>query len=119
MGASGTATVNFGGFPGSSDTSVLVTGQGGILSGSLVEAWLVPVATSEHSADEHLADGPRIMAGNIVPGVGFTIYALAWPVVPVPDTTPRSGGMNIQDYQEHGRNTPMPYGQWSVAWVWN
>jgi hypothetical protein len=102
MGATGTATVNFGGFPGSSDTTVLVTGQTGIVANSLVEAWLVPTATGDHSADEHVADGPRIMAGNIVPGTGFTIYAVAQ------DEEPSPVGAG-----------PMPYGQWSVAWVWN
>lgn len=126
MGATGTATVNFGGFPGSSDTSVQITGQGGIVSGSLVEAWLVPIATSDHSADEHIADGPRILAGNIVPGTGFTIYGVAWPSTaePTPDgmrsqSSSQSGqGLRAQD-EPYGRVTPMPYGQWSVAWVWN
>jgi hypothetical protein len=102
VGATGTATVNFGGFPGASDTSVLVTGQTGIVAGSLVEAWLVPTATSDHSADEHIADGPRILAGNIVSGTGFTIYAVAQDEEPVPIGV-----------------APMPYGQWSVAWCWN
>jgi hypothetical protein len=119
VGATGTATVNFGGFPGASDTSVLVTGQSGILAGSLVEAWLIPVATSDHSADEHLVDGPRILAGNISPGVGFTIYGIAWPDgYSVPDAIYRPGAVPY-GYPEHGRTTPMPYGQWSVAWVWN
>jgi hypothetical protein len=124
MGATGTATVNFGGFPGSSDTTVLVTGQTGIVAGSLVEAWLIPVDTGDHSADEHIADGPRIMAGNIVPGTGFTIYGMAWPstIDPVPEGTRSylAFGQNVMAPDEpYGRKTPMPYGQWSVAWVWN
>jgi len=120
MGASGTAIVNFGGFPGSSDTSVLVTGQGGIQAGSLVEAWLVPTGTSEHSSDEHVMVGPSVIAGNIVPGTGFTIYSVGQERVPEPDAIKRSGGLNVLDnLQEYGRVTPMTYGQWSVAWVWN
>ena len=121
MGAQGTATVNFGGFPGSTDCSVLVTGQTGIQAGSLVEAWLIPVGTSDHSADEHIADGPRIMAGNIVPGTGFTIYAIAWPSLsePVPDGIYKPHRPFRENYEEKGRVAPMPYGQWSVAWVWN
>jgi hypothetical protein len=62
------------------------------------------------------------MAGNIVPGTGFTIYAIAFPVEPVPDAIPRFNSpsqQNVQSVQEHGRVTPMTYGQWSVAWVWN
>jgi hypothetical protein len=126
VGNTGTATVNFGGFPGSSDTSVLVTGQTGIAAGSLVEAWLVPVATSDHSADEHIADGPRILAGNIVPGTGFTVYAVAWPSAESPVTdgvrsqsSSPSGQLLQAPNEAYGRKTPMPYGQWSVAWCWN
>lgn len=120
MGATGTATVNFGGFPGANDASVLVTGQSGIVSGSLVEAWLVPTTTSDHDADEHLMVGPRIFAGNISPGVGFTIYGIAQPRRPEPDAILKSGGRSFrEDYTEHGRAAPMTYGQWSVAWVWN
>lgn len=100
MGAQGTASVNFGAFPGTTDTSIAITGQAGILSGSLVEAWLIPVATAEHSADEHLIEGVRIMAGNIVAGTGFTIYA-------------RKEG----DFAGSDQN--FLYGHWSVGWVWN
>lgn len=92
--ATGTATVDFGAWPGQTEASVSVTGQTGITGTSLVEAWLVPTATSDHSADEHRHDGPRIVAGNVVAGVSFTIYAHARDV----------GGI--------------AYGQWSVAWVW-
>ena len=116
MGATGTATLNFGGFPGSDSASVLVTGQGGIQAGSLVEAWLIPVATSEHSADEHIMVGPRVFAGNIVPGTGFTIYGMQLARRSEPDLPPHPG---FDPNQEHGRMTPMTYGQWSVAWVWN
>ena len=93
MAAQGTVTINFGNFSGSTDTSVVVTGQAGITAGSLVEAWVFPVATTEHNADEHFVDPPFVMAGNIVAGVGFTIYARA-------------------------KNNRL-YGQYTVAWVWN
>jgi hypothetical protein len=122
MGATGTATVNFGGFPGSDSATVLVTGQTGIVAGSLVEAWLVPTATGDHSADEHIMVGPRIEAGNIVPGTGFTIYAMQLARKSEPDAIPRFNSpsqQNVQNVQERGRVTSMTYGQWSVAWVWN
>jgi hypothetical protein len=118
MGAQGTATINFGAFPGASDTSVAVS-QINILSGSLVEAWLFPSATADHSADEHLIDPPTISAGNIVAGVGFTIYAVARDGIPVPDAIERGIAAVTAPPQEHGRSAPKPYGQWSVAWVWN
>lgn len=111
MANTGTATLNFGAFPGASDTSVAVTGQAGIIAGSLVEAWIRPVATADHSADEHMVETLKIFAGNIVAGVGFTIY-----------------GFNTNQISEFplgndvaliaaGRGS-MIYGQFTVAWVW-
>jgi hypothetical protein len=90
--ATGTTTVDFGAFPGATDTSVAVTGQTGIVSGSLVEAWLRPVATADHSADEHWVEEIQVTAGNIVAGTGFTIYART-------------------------RNHRL-YGTWTVAWAY-
>ena len=115
MGAQGTATLDFGAFPGASDASVTVTGQSGILAGSLVEAWIVPVATAEHTADEHLLETLHVVAGNIVAGTGFTIYGVnrsqlgEWPQGA--DINPPRGG-------QMGMGTRI-WGRWSVAWVWN
>ena len=94
MGAQGTAIVNFGAFPGTTDTSVTVTGQGSILSGSLVEAWVMPTATADHNVGEHIVDPPSVIAGDISAGVGFTIYAST-------------------------KNNIRHYGQYTIAWVWN
>lgn len=102
MGAQGTATVDFGAFPGATDTSVTVTGQAGILSGSLVEAWILPAATADHTSDEHIVDPPRVVAGNIVAGTGFTIYAV-----------------NQNKISDPQGIAPKMYGKWNVAWVWN
>ena len=100
MGASGTTTIDFGAFPGKSDTSAAVTGQAGILSNSLVEAWIRPVATADHSADEHLVEELSVMAGNIAVGTGFTIYGIHKPAM------------------SHGADTRL-YGLWTVSWAWN
>jgi len=114
LGASGSTTVDFGAFPGSSDTSVTITGQAGILAGSLVEAWLFPVATGDHSADEHLVETINVMAGNIVAGTGFMIYAMNTSQTNEPLTAldrpavPSSGGTGTRIY-----------GQWTVGWVWS
>jgi hypothetical protein len=91
----GNAVVDFGAMPGTGRTSATVTGQTSILSGSFVEAYLVPSASADHSVDEHLVDGPRILAGNVVAGTGFTIYAEAG-----------------------DRPGSRLYGQYNVAWVW-
>jgi hypothetical protein len=91
--ATGTATLDFGAFPGASDTSVAVTGQAGIVSGSLVGAWIRPVATAEHTADEHRVEALFVVADTIVAATGFTIFG------------------RTDD------NTRL-YGTWTVAWAW-
>jgi hypothetical protein len=85
MGASGTATVDFGAFVAatsiaghpSTHAQVAVTGQAGIVVGSLVEAWIraEPAGTAQHSMEEHIIEALIITAGNIAAGTGFTIYA--------------------------------------------
>ena len=126
MGAQGTTTINFGAFPGSSDASVAVTGQASILGTSLVEAWLLPAATADHTADEHLVETIKVVAGNIVPGTGFTIYAvntsqlnepLDHPGVSTFRSTTTSTYGDV--YPSEGGRGMLIYGQWSVAWVWN
>jgi len=92
--ATGQTTVNFGAVPGSSSAKTTVTGQGGILASSLVEAWINYADSADHSADEHAAEQLRVVAGNIVPGVGFDI------VMTVTDSV---GGQ---------------YGLWNVNWAW-
>lgn len=68
----GTAPLDFG--AGKSDTSVIITGQSSILSSNVVNAFIIPSTTAEHSVEEHLAEELIVMAGNIVAGIGFTIY---------------------------------------------
>jgi hypothetical protein len=90
--ATGTAILDFGAYPGATDASVAVTGQGSIAAGSLVEAWIRPVATADHSVDEHRVEEMDIRADTIVAGTGFTIWGKT-------------------------RNFRL-YGQWTVAWAW-
>jgi hypothetical protein len=92
--ATGTATIDFGAFPGATDTSLAITGQAAIVSGTLVEAWVRPVATATHSADEHWVENMQVTAGNIVAGTGFTIYART-------------------------RDKTRRYGTWTIAWAWS
>jgi hypothetical protein len=68
----GTATLNFG--TGSYDATVVVTGQAGILTTSMLDAWLMAKATSNNGVDEHWVEDLEIVAGNISAGTGFTIY---------------------------------------------
>jgi hypothetical protein len=112
MGAQGTTTLNFGVFPGASDASVTVTGQAGIVAGSLVEAWLLPAATADHTADEHNVETLKVIAGNIIAGTGFTIFGMNTNQINEPVLFPTarnsSGGIGTR-----------VYGAWNVAWVWN
>lgn len=92
----GTAILNFGAFPGASDASFDVTDQTGIVESSIVHAELRPVATPDHTADEHLVEPIRILAANIAPGKGFSIYGIY-----------------------AGPGDALVYGQWTVAWSWS
>lgn len=126
MGAQGVATLDFGAFPGKSDATVNVTGQAGIVAGSLVEAWVRPVATTDHTADEHMLETIKVFAANIVAGTGFTIYGfnsseLNEPVVPLGAGRPATGAPAEPSLDHAGRGGigTRIYGQWTVAWVWN
>ena len=117
MGAQGTTTVDFGAFPGTDRATVAVTGQTLIVAGSLVEAWLMPVATADHSADEHIMESPLVVAGNIVAATGFTIYSTGKPPPQIVSDNINSGlGPNVEAVNANKNN---PYGLWTVAWVWN
>jgi len=96
--AQGTAIVDFGPFPGSQTAQGVVTGQSGLVSTSLAEAWVWPNQdTADHPAVEQQMDWQRIQVAiiNMIPGVGFTIAAQLYP-----------GNANL-------------YGKYTVAWVWN
>lgn len=110
MATQGTAVLDFGAFPGASDASVAVTGQAGIVAGSLVEAWLQLAASADHSADEHLVETLRVSAGNIVAGVGFTIYGV---------NTNQNEERDAARSRVSGLDEPRIYGKWNVNWVWN
>lgn len=98
----GTANLNFGVFPGVSDTSLAISGQAGILSSSIVDAWIFPIATADHSADEQMLEPIKIFAGNIIAGTGFTIY-----------------GFNTNQINEPSGGSTRLYGLFSVAWSWS
>lgn len=77
MSATGSATIDFGSFPGTNEASVDVTGQAGIIAGSQVEAFIMSEASTSYTAADHTF-APifiSLTCGNIVPATGFTIYA--------------------------------------------
>jgi hypothetical protein len=71
-GTNGTATLDFG--TGTTDTTVVVTGQTGILTGSQLKVRIKVIATTNHVIDEIWIENVEVYAGNIVAGTGFTIY---------------------------------------------
>ena len=129
----GTATVDFGAFPGSSHATVVVTGQAGIVAGSVVQAWIRPVATADHSADEHMLETIRVHASSIVAGTGFTINAFNAGTINEPDVaavsrdnvgqqTGRPGGrgrLDVPASAAAGAKGTRLYGLWTVAWQWS
>lgn len=80
MGATGTAVLDFGAFPGTAETSVAVTGQATILGTSKAEAFLMADdTTADHTANDHryAAALLGLTCGTPSAGTGFTIYARA------------------------------------------
>ncbi len=126
MGATGTATIDFGSFPGKSDAFVAITGQAAIVANSLIEAWIRPAATADHTADEHMVETLKVIAGNIVAGTGFTIYGfntnqINEPMEPLRVAPFRTAAAPVYGYvvpSKGGMGTRL-YGLFTVAWVWN
>lgn len=124
VGTSGTVELDFGAWPGSAHATVAVTGQATIAGASVTEAWIVPVATSDHTADEHLVENIRVIAGPPTAGVGFTIHGF------LPDRPGPAPLFIAQRTNAGGRSNVAPtpvspfkrarlYGRWSVGWRWS
>lgn len=124
--ATGTATLDFGAFPGASDASVVVTGQGSIVSGSLVEAWIRPEDTADHSADEHMLETIKVFAHSIVAATGFTISGFNTSEIHEELTqigANRTSGLSVAGAAAPQQRTSGGYGtriwgQWTIAWAW-
>jgi hypothetical protein len=122
MATQGHTTVDFGAFPGSSDASVAVTGQAGILASSDVEAWIRCEASADHSSDEHMLETINCVAKDIVAGTGFTIHCLNTSQLSEPLERLRSDKtvklFTPVDPSIGGIGTRL-YGVFNVSWVWN
>ena len=86
----GTATLDFGN--GAEQASVVITGQTNILSTSKIVLTLVAAATSNNLLEDVLYAKMSLLPGNIVVGVGFTIYGTAL--------------------------TELLFGQYTIQWTW-
>jgi hypothetical protein len=90
----GTATLDFGAYPGSNEASVAVTGQTTISATSKADAFVMADDTSaDHTASDHryFETFASLSCGTPTVATGFTIYA-----------------------RSHHKLT----GQWTVRWVW-
>ena len=86
----GQATIDFGN--GAEQASVVITGQTNILSTSKIVLTLVAAATSNNLLEDVLYAKMSLLPGNIVVGVGFTIYGTAL--------------------------TELLFGQYTIQWTW-
>jgi hypothetical protein len=115
VGAQGSAVLDFGAFPGSSVVSVDVN-SAGIVSTSALEAWIRPVASSDHTDADHIAAPMKVVAtylsDNNMRIYGINTNDIVPPVEQVP-ALGRSGGAFER------KPAPMLVGQFNVWWVWN
>jgi hypothetical protein len=124
-GASGTATVNFGAFPGSQDASVFIP-EIGVTAGSVVQAWLIAADTADHNAEEHIVETITVIPGAPIASTGFVVYArnnsqLNEPLTLINPVQYKSiqtqiAGMSTPGY---GGKATQIYGQWTIGWKWS
>lgn len=125
----GTSIIDFGS-QGSNHTTLAVTGQAAIVSGSLVFCWVKPEATLDHSADEHIAEDIIVYASDIIAATGFTLHAKSGQGVisaPAVQRLARFSGTG-QDFgpgqaarnnlPTPGAKTPLLFGRWSIGWIY-
>jgi hypothetical protein len=96
MGSQGTVILDFGAFPGASDSFVSVSQA--VAESSLAEAWVFPGNTSDHSFEEHMLEPFDVFAHNVVASTGFRVTGI---------NRSKVGDSNFI------------YGKWIIGWVWN
>jgi hypothetical protein len=112
--SSGVAILDFGPFPGSSTATVSVIGGNAFNSSNVVDAWITPIATADHSADEHQIDPPLVSAVISGSNIIITGYPSGRDLA-VPPGTPFGNTANSQ--MPIASQQLMPYGKWSVGWA--
>lgn len=109
MGANGSTAVNFGAFPGKGEAEVDVTGQSGYVASSRVEAWVLPIATADHTIDDHVIENIGADARYKVDGT-FTVRAFS---MNPPQTRPVT-----KERQFNTAQRALLYGQFTLGWAW-
>jgi hypothetical protein len=60
----GTATIDFGAWPGSNEAAAVITGVAGIAAGAAVEAWPMADASGSHTAADACRKNVQSSPGN-------------------------------------------------------
>ena len=130
-GTSGTTTVDFGVFPGKTDAEVTITGQAGIVAGSIVIASIRAVASADHTVGEHVIEQLKVVPYGIVAATGFTLRVICTdPVVASLESGGaggRGGGANTLASRSIGNaakerggfGNGRVYGVWNLNWSWS
>ena len=114
---SGVAVLDFGSFPGSPSATATVVAGAAADPNAVIDAWVTPQATADHSADEHAGDPPMVVAAVVS---GGNIVISGYPSgrdLAVPPGTPFGRATTSQ--MPIGRQQVMPYGKWSIAWAFS
>jgi hypothetical protein len=112
--SSGVTTISFGAFPGSSSATTTIIAGAAADPNAAIDAWVTPIATADHSAEEHAGDPPLVVAAVVS---GGNIVINGYPSgrdLFVPAQTPF---VNTPSQMPIGMQQVMPYGAWSVAWA--
>ena len=130
-GTTGTTTVDFGAFPGKTDAEVVITGQAGIVAGSIVVASIRAVASADHTVGEHVIEQLKVVPYGIVAATGFTLRVFCTdPVVASLESGGaggRGGGGNTlasrtignAAKERGGFGNGRVYGVWNLNWSWS
>lgn len=119
MGAQGTATLDFGAFPGS-NVAIVDVAAPGVISTSDVEAWIRPAASVDHTDVDHVA-APMRVVGVYLSDNNIRIYGLNTnDVIPPMEMQRGQNASSVRDTVFWARqNSPMFVGVFNVNWVWN
>ena len=122
MGAQGTATLDFGVFPGS-NVAITDVAATGVVSTSAVEAWIRPAASADHTDMDHVVANMRVigqyLSDNNIRIFGVNNNDVIPPSEPQPVSQPTTSGITRQDQILTRQNAPMLVGIFNVNWVWN
>lgn len=111
--------LDFGSFPGSSITSVDVAATG-VISTSAVEAWIRPVASADHSVEDHVIVPMKVTAQYLSDN-NIRIWGVNTNDVqpPLESLIVARKSATSKSAETSRQNAPMLVGQYNVWWVWN